>query len=158
MQPQPLATYRAKRRFGVTAEPRGRARLKKGGNSFVVQQHDATRMHYDFRLEIDGVMVSWAVPKGPSLDPADKRLAVQTEDHPVEYNDFEGSIPHGEYGGGPVIIWDRGQWTPEGDPAAALRKGHLSFSLDGEKLQGARPGRAAGHAHRHAARRRGLGL
>ncbi len=133
---QPLATYRAKRNFAITAEPQGKRPPARGGNAFVIQQHDATRMHYDFRLEIAGVMVSWAVPKGPSLDPADKRLAVQTEDHPVEYNTFEGIIPQGEYGGGPVIVWDRGSWLPEGDPAQGLRKGRLTFALEGEKLQG----------------------
>jgi len=133
--PRALALYNAKRNFGVSAEPRGE-KAKSAGHSFVIQQHDATRMHYDFRLELDGVLLSWAVPKGPSLDPSDKRLAVQTEDHPVSYKNFEGNIPEGEYGGGPVIVWDRGTWTPEGDARAALKKGHLTFTLDGEKLQG----------------------
>jgi bifunctional non-homologous end joining protein LigD len=103
---------------------------------FVIQKHDATRLHYDFRLEIDGVLKSWAIPKGPSLDPADKRLAMQTEDHPLEYGSFEGIIPKGEYGGGPVLVWDRGTWTPVGDPASRLRAGELTFRLKGVKLQG----------------------
>ncbi|HEY1075560.1 MAG TPA: DNA polymerase ligase N-terminal domain-containing protein, partial [Fontimonas sp.] len=130
-----LGLYNAKRNFGRTSEPKG-ARARGKGWSYVIQQHDATRMHYDFRLELDGVLLSWAVPKGPSLDPKDKRLAVQTEDHPVTYRHFEGNIPHGEYGGGPVIVWDRGTWTPDGDPRAAMKKGHLRFTLDGDKLQG----------------------
>jgi bifunctional non-homologous end joining protein LigD len=130
-----LETYNAKRRFDRTREPRGRV-AKATGHRFVVQQHDATRMHYDFRLELDGVLLSWAVPKGPSLSPAVKRLAVQTENHPVSYRDFEGEIPAGEYGGGTVIVWDRGRWEPEGDPREGLDQGQLSFRLDGEKLQG----------------------
>lgn len=135
-----LDAYNAKRRFDRTREPRGRRSVRKASTRkmyrFVVQQHDATSMHYDFRLELDGVLLSWAVPKGPSLSPQVKRLAVQTEDHPVSYRNFEGEIPHGEYGGGTVIVWDRGRWTPEGDPHESLRRGHLSFTLDGEKLQG----------------------
>lgn len=134
--PAALKRYNEKRRFDVTSEPRGEAAARSRGDAFVVQQHDATRMHYDFRLELDGVLLSWAVPKGPSLSPDDKRLAVQTEDHPVAYRNFEGNIPHGEYGGGPVIVWDRGRWKPDGDARAALKKGHLTFSLDGEKLKG----------------------
>ncbi|MGE0039457.1 MAG: DNA ligase D [Xanthobacteraceae bacterium] len=130
-----LETYRKKRRFDVTPEPRGRARRAKG-HSFVVQKHAARRLHYDFRLELDGVMKSWAVTKGPSLDPGEKRLAIETEDHPIDYNDFEGTIPEGQYGGGTVMIWDRGAWFPEGDPHKGLQKGHLSFRLDGEKLTG----------------------
>ena len=102
----------------------------------MIQQHDATRMHWDFRLEIDGVLVSWAVPKGPSLDPSQRRLAVQTEDHPIEYGTFEGVIPPGHYGAGPVLLWDRGHYLPEGDPAEGLRKGRLTFALAGEKLRG----------------------
>lgn len=130
-----LKTYHAKRRFGVTAEPKGKV-AKKRGHAFVIQKHDATRLHYDLRLELDGVMKSWAVTRGPSLVPGEKRLAVQVEDHPVEYNTFEGTIPEGEYGGGTVMIWDRGTWTPEIDPHKGLAKGHLSFTLDGKKLHG----------------------
>src|SRR5579884_12842 len=130
-----LKTYHAKRDFGITAEPRGRV-ARRHGNSFVIQKHAATRLHYDFRLELDGVMKSWAVTRGPSLDPGEKRLAVHVEDHPIEYNTFEGTIPAGEYGGGTVMIWDRGQWHPEGDPHKAYAKGHLVFDLEGEKLHG----------------------
>jgi bifunctional non-homologous end joining protein LigD len=130
-----LQVYRKKRKFDVTAEPRGR-QLRAKGNRFVIQKHDASRLHYDFRLELDGVMKSWAVTRGPSLNPADKRLAVQTEDHPIEYNSFEGTIPKGQYGGGTVMIWDRGTWIPESDPHKAYAKGHLAFELDGEKLHG----------------------
>ncbi len=130
-----LDVYRKKRKFGVTPEPRGR-REKRGGNRYVIQKHAARRLHYDLRLELDGVMKSWAVTRGPSLDPGEKRLAVHVEDHPVEYNTFEGTIPQGEYGGGTVMIWDRGRWTPEGDPHQGLAKGHLTFDLDGEKLHG----------------------
>jgi bifunctional non-homologous end joining protein LigD len=130
-----LRTYQAKRRFGVTTEPKGK--IARGrGNAFVIQKHAARRLHYDLRLELDGVMKSWAVTRGPSLVPGEKRLAVQVEDHPIAYNKFEGTIPHGEYGGGTVMIWDRGRWKPEGDPYNGLAKGHLSFSLDGEKLSG----------------------
>src|SRR5262245_7186974 len=130
-----LDVYRKKRKFGVTPEPRGRtARVK--GNHYVIQKHAATRLHYDLRLEHNGVMKSWAVTRGPSLVPGEKRLAVETEDHPVEYNAFEGTIPKGEYGGGTVMIWDRGTWTPEQDPERGLKKGHLDFSLEGEKLRG----------------------
>src|ERR1044071_4628037 len=131
-----LQKYRAKRDFKKTAEPRGAARVKKGSR-FVIQKHAATRLHYDLRLEVDGVMKSWAVTRGPSLDPGEKRLAVHVEDHPIEYNTFEGTIPQGEYGGGTVMIWDRGTWLPEGDPHRGLQKGHLSFAVDGEKLHGA---------------------
>ncbi|HYV18878.1 MAG TPA: DNA ligase D [Verrucomicrobiae bacterium] len=133
-----LRTYRRKRRFARTPEPRGRPRprRRRGGLAYVIQKHDATRLHFDFRLELDGVMKSWAIPKGPSLDPKVRRLAVHVEDHPIEYNRFEGVIPKGEYGGGPVIIWDRGTWTPEGDARAAYLRGSLKFRLDGEKLQG----------------------
>jgi len=135
----PLETYRKKRRFTVTPEPRGgrspRRRPRK--LAFVVQKHRATALHHDFRLEWKGVMKSWAVPKGPSLDPSVKRLAMPTEDHPIEYNKFEGVIPEGEYGGGTVMIWDRGTWTPEvPDVDEALAKGELKFRLDGEKLKG----------------------
>jgi bifunctional non-homologous end joining protein LigD len=130
-----LKTYRAKRRFAVTAEPKGKIKRKRG-NAFVIQKHAARRLHYDLRLELDGVMKSWAVTRGPSLIPGDKRLAVQVEDHPIAYNKFEGTIPQGEYGGGTVMIWDRGRWRPEIDPHKGLAKGHLSFTLDGEKLHG----------------------
>jgi bifunctional non-homologous end joining protein LigD len=131
-----LQAYHAKRKFGVTPEPRGREKRRKG-NAFVIQKHAASRLHYDLRLEHDGVMKSWAVTRGPSLVPGEKRLAVRVEDHPIEYNTFEGIIPQGQYGGGTVMIWDRGTWEPEGDPARGLEKGHLDFTLDGKKLHGA---------------------
>ena len=134
-----LETYNRKRDFSKTTEPRGRAGRKKiavSGNSYVIQKHDARRLHYDFRLELDGVLKSWAVTKGPSLIAGEKRLAVQTEDHPLEYGDFEGTIPKGEYGGGTVIVWDKGSWTPLGDPHKGLAKGHLEFELHGKKLGG----------------------
>jgi bifunctional non-homologous end joining protein LigD len=130
-----LATYNEKRNFGITSEPRGR-KAKAGGFSFVVQKHAATRLHYDFRLELDGVLKSWAITRGPSLVPGEKRLAVQTEDHPLDYGDFEGNIPKGQYGGGAVLVWDRGTWAPEGDPHKGLAKGHLDFTLEGTKLEG----------------------
>ena len=133
-----LEEYRKKRRFNVTAEPKGKApRRRVRKLAFVIQKHRATALHYDFRLEWNGVMLSWAVPKGPSLDPSVKRLAMQVEDHPIEYNKFEGIIPEGEYGGGTVMIWDKGTWTPESeDVDAALKKGELKLRLDGEKLKG----------------------
>ena len=131
-----LKTYRGKRRFGVTAEPKGKV-VRKRGHAYVIQKHDATRLHYDLRLELDGVMKSWAVTRGPSLVPREKRLAVEVEDHPIDYNTFEGTIPKGEYGGGTVMVWDRGSWQPEGDPHRGLKKGHLAFTLDGAKLHGA---------------------
>src|SRR5437879_8014062 len=135
-----LAEYRRKRRFAVTPEPAGATRPGRRGAktlAFVVQKHSATRLHYDFRLEWKWVLLSWAVPKGPSLDPSVKRLAVQVEDHPLEYAKFEGIIPRGEYGGGTVMIWDRGTWTPEvPDVHAALAKGELKFALHGKKLRG----------------------
>jgi len=132
-----LEEYRRKRDFKKTPEPRGRkARSKAVERRFVVQKHAARRLHYDFRLELDGVLKSWAVPKGPSLVPAEKRLAAQTEDHPLDYADFEGVIPKGEYGGGTVVVWDRGYWTPIGDPHAGLEKGDLTFDLAGDKLRG----------------------
>jgi bifunctional non-homologous end joining protein LigD len=131
-----LKVYRKKRDFAATPEPSGRRKPRSKGRSFVIQKHAATRLHYDFRLEHDGVLVSWAVPKGPSLDPSEKRLAVHVEDHPLEYGGFEGVIPTGHYGGGPVLIWDRGTWTPHGDPGEGIEKGKLSFDLDGERLQG----------------------
>jgi bifunctional non-homologous end joining protein LigD len=130
-----LRAYRQKRKFGVTPEPRGH-RGRPGGQRFVVQKHAARRLHYDLRLELDGVMKSWAVTRGPSLVPGEKRLAVEVEDHPIEYNRFEGTIPKGEYGGGTVLIWDRGRWIPEGDPRKGLAKGQLDFELQGEKLKG----------------------
>src|SRR5688500_20409219 len=115
--PKGLDTYREKRDFGRTPEPAGKVRARdEGPLLFVVQKHDATRLHYDFRLEWDGVLKSWAVPKGPSMNPKDRRLAVRTEDHPLEYGEFEGVIPEGEYGGGPVVVWDRGGWVPLEDP------------------------------------------
>jgi bifunctional non-homologous end joining protein LigD len=130
-----LAEYNRKRDFHVTAEPSGRLGRTRG-HSFVIQKHAATRLHYDFRLELDGVLKSWAVPKGPSFDPSVKRLAVQVEDHPLSYASFEGTIPKGEYGGGSVLVWDRGTWEPEGDPHEGLTKGRLRFALHGEKLRG----------------------
>ncbi|HEY7512669.1 MAG TPA: DNA polymerase ligase N-terminal domain-containing protein, partial [Vicinamibacteria bacterium] len=117
-----LREYYAKRDFGKTPEPRGKEH-KRQGFSFCVQKHAATRLHYDFRLELDGVLLSWAVPKGPSYDPADKRLAMQTEDHPLEYGGFEGIIPKGEYGGGTVVLWDRGRWEPLEEPHKAYHSG-----------------------------------
>jgi bifunctional non-homologous end joining protein LigD len=130
-----LQEYKRKRNFSVTSEPAGQVQAAPG-SSFVIQKHAATRLHYDFRLEMEGVLRSWAVPKGPSLDPGEKRLAVHVEDHPLEYGDFEGIIPKGQYGGGTVLLWDRGTWIPEGDPVKAYRKGHLKFRLQGEKLHG----------------------
>ena len=144
-----LEEYKRKRRFEETPEPPPKV-AKKTGNRFVVQKHDATRLHYDFRLEMEGVLKSWAVPKGPSLDPADKRLAMQVEDHPVSYFDFEGNIPENNYGAGTVIVWDVGTWQPlspvqvngkyvpgtEAEAAAMLAKGDLKFRLNGERLKG----------------------
>lgn len=130
-----LEVYRRKRDFKKTPEPSGR-KTRKGGNSFVIQKHAARRLHYDFRLEMDGVLKSWAVTRGPSLVPSDKRLAVHVEDHPLEYGGFEGTIPQGEYGGGTVILWDRGTWTSLNDAHTGYAKGHLEFELNGEKLQG----------------------
>lgn len=133
-----LADYNRKRRFDVTPEPAGKVgNAKSNVLEFVIQKHRASRLHYDFRLEHDGVMLSWAVPKGPSLDPSTKRLAMQTEDHPIEYNRFEGVIPEGEYGAGTVMIWDYGTWEPEvEDVGRALAKGDLKFTLHGKKLTG----------------------
>ncbi len=134
-----LKTYRAKRDFEVSAEPSGAAAVAPAARlRFIVQKHDATRLHFDFRLEADGVFKSWAVTRGPSLDPHQRRLAVEVEDHPLAYGDFEGTIPKGQYGGGAVMLWDRGYWTPEDGmtPAASFAKGHLSFTLDGERMKG----------------------
>ena len=133
-----LDRYREMRDFSITPEPRGKKTVaRKKALRYYIQRHAATRLHYDFRLELEGVLKSWAVPKGPSLDPADKRLAVQTEDHPLDYGEFEGVIPEKQYGAGEVLLWDRGTWTPEErDPLEALRKGRLHFRLDGEKLHG----------------------
>jgi bifunctional non-homologous end joining protein LigD len=130
-----LQVYHKKRQFNETPEPRGKVKRGKG-DEFVIQKHAARRLHYDLRLELDGVMKSWAVTRGPSLVPGEKRLAVQVEDHPIEYNTFEGTIPEGQYGGGTVMIWDRGRWHPEGDPEKGLKKGHLAFRLEGKKLHG----------------------
>jgi bifunctional non-homologous end joining protein LigD len=134
-----LSTYKAKRDFETTQEPSGRLDVKPSNRlRFVIQKHDATRLHYDLRLELDGVFKSWAVTKGPSLDPHDKRLAVEVEDHPLDYGDFEGTIPKGQYGGGTVMLWDRGYWEPEGKGSIEqqLRKGDLKFQLDGKRLKG----------------------
>ena len=138
MADDPLARYNAKRDFTKTAEPAGDF-APGNGHSFMVQKHDATRLHWDFRLEMDGVLKSWAVTRGPSLDPGEKRLAVRTEDHPLGYATFEGTIPKGEYGGGTVMLWDRGSWTPHPgkDPRKTLAEGHLHFTLDGERMKGA---------------------
>ncbi|MBP2557590.1 bifunctional non-homologous end joining protein LigD [Neorhizobium galegae] len=130
-----LETYNQKRNFKASPEPRGR-KAKASGNSFVIQKHDATRLHYDFRLEMDGVLKSWAVTRGPSFVPGEKRLAVHVEDHPLDYGGFEGMIPKGNYGAGAVMLWDRGTWEPIGDPHKAYKKGHMEFELKGEKLEG----------------------
>jgi bifunctional non-homologous end joining protein LigD len=134
--PDKLSAYQAKRNFHLTPEPRGEIVLPADRLRFVVQKHDARKLHYDFRLELDGTLKSWAVPKGPSLDPSEKRLAVQVEDHPLDYIDFEGDIPEHQYGAGHVDVWDIGFWEPQGDPSAGYRAGKLKFHLDGEKLQG----------------------
>jgi bifunctional non-homologous end joining protein LigD len=133
-----LQEYRKKRDFEVTAEPKGNRRpTSKKKLLFVVQKHQASHLHYDFRLEWQGVLLSWAIPKGPSLDPSVKRLAAQVEDHPIEYAEFEGVIPEGEYGGGTVMLWDYGTWTPEvADVSGGLLAGELKFSLYGKKLKG----------------------
>src|SRR3954467_12706611 len=140
-----LKEYKRKRNFRKTSEPQGGDPKALPGLQFVIQKHAASRLHYDFRLEYDGTLKSWAVPKGPSLDPTVKSLAVQVEDHPLDYATFEGVIPQGEYGGGTgmvwdgggtVMVWDRGTWEPEVDPGSGLKHGKLKFSLHGEKLHG----------------------
>ncbi|TIR89819.1 MAG: ATP-dependent DNA ligase, partial [Mesorhizobium sp.] len=134
-----LEQYHAKRDFRKTSEPAGQLAPSKktdAGGIFVVQKHAATRLHYDFRLEHDGVLWSWAVTRGPSLDPHERRLAVHVEDHPIDYASFEGTIPKGEYGGGSVLVWDEGRWIPDGDPAKGMKKGHIDFELEGQKLNG----------------------
>jgi bifunctional non-homologous end joining protein LigD len=133
-----LTEYKKKRKFDKTPEPGPKEKRTRTGRMFVVQKHRATQLHYDFRLEADGVLKSWAVPKGPSLDPSVRRLAMQVEDHPVDYAKFEGVIPVGEYGGGTVMVWDYGTYKPEetDDVSTALRKGELKFSLNGKKLKG----------------------
>jgi len=136
----PLNEYRKKRDFKVTPEPSGNGSARKSKSKrlrYVIQKHRASQLHYDFRLELNEVMLSWAVPKGPSLDTSVKQLAMQVEDHPIDYSDFEGVIPTGEYGGGTVMIWDTGYWMPESpDVDAALKKGDLKFTLHGKKLKG----------------------
>jgi bifunctional non-homologous end joining protein LigD len=141
MDKMPLKEYREKRDFRVSPEPSGLASKKQSKRSrsriYVVQKHQASRLHYDFRLEHNGVLLSWAVPKGPSLDPSVKRLAIQVEDHPLEYAQFEGVIPDGQYGAGAVMVWDIGTWRPEQDDVAdAIKKGELKFTLRGKKLRG----------------------
>src|SRR5579864_261918 len=134
-----LSRYQSKRDFSKTAEPSGDTTVASSQQlRFVIQKHAATRLHYDFRLEYDGVFKSWAVTRGPSLDPRQKRLAVEVEDHPLEYGDFEGTIPKGQYGGGTVQLWDRGYWKPQGDksPQQALADGDLKFELEGARLHG----------------------
>ncbi len=140
-----LTLYKKKRNFGATPEPEGKTKDQKNALVFVVQQHHASHLHYDFRLEMEGVLKSWAVPKGPSMNPQDKRLAMMVEDHPYDYKDFEGNIPEGNYGGGNVIVWDNGTYhQPQPDNKekdekallAALHKGHLNFILKGKKLKG----------------------
>ncbi len=139
MAVQTLKEYWAKRDFKKTREPSGkspRPKSKASGGIFVIHKHAATRLHYDLRLEHDGVLWSWAVTRGPSLDPAEKRLAVHVEDHPYDYAGFEGEIPKGEYGAGAVIVWDEGTWVPKHDPAKMMKKGHIDFELKGSKLNG----------------------
>src|SRR5262249_42040882 len=138
--PLPLDVYRRKRNFKRTPEPAGeQAPRREHGLFFCVQKHAARRLHYDFRLELDGVLKSWAVPKGPSFDPHEKRLAVHVEDHPLDYGTFEGTIPPGQYGAGSVVLWDRGEWIPREDPHEGYRTGKLKFDLVGQKLRGGGP-------------------
>ena len=131
-----LAPYRRKRDFEKTPEPHQVGRASRGAHAFVIQKHHARQLHYDFRLELDGTLKSWAVPKGPCLDPSVKRMAVHVEDHPVSYADFEGTIPPRQYGAGTVIVWDRGEWEAEGDARRGLAEGKLKFELHGDKLRG----------------------
>ncbi len=134
-----LDRYDAKRDFSITPEPSGKTNRSRRSDkplSFVIQKHWARRLHYDFRLELDGVLLSWAVPKGPSFDPSEKRIAIHVEDHPLDYATFEGDIPHGQYGAGSVIVWDRGTWEPIGDPRQGMVDGKILFELHGHKLAG----------------------
>ena len=131
-----LATYRAKRDFTKTGEPSGEKALEVAGHAYLIQKHAASRLHYDFRLELGGVLKSWAVTRGPSLNPEDKRLAVHVEDHPLDYGSFEGTIPQGQYGGGTVMLWDHGTWEPIGNPDRDLARGNLTFNLHGKRLKG----------------------
>lgn len=131
-----LQRYHLKRDFDVTPEPQGSVARSTGKLRFVVQKHAATSLHYDFRLEMDGVLKSWAIPKEPVADPAHKRLAIRTEDHPLEYASFEGDIPEDQHGGGHVDLWDEGTWIPEGSPITGYRRGHLKFELKGRRLKG----------------------
>ena len=135
-----LKTYHKKRDFKLTKEPSEKSKKKINSNKknliFVIQEHHASHLHYDFRLELDGVLKSWAVPKGPSMKPSDKRLAVEVEDHPLDYAKFHGKIPEGEYGGGEVYIWDKGTWSEKKDAHTGLKRGKLEFSLKGKKLNG----------------------
>src|ERR1700733_985791 len=131
-----LTKYRAKRDFSQTAEPSGNKAASAAGHCYLIQKHAASRLHYDFRLELDGVLKSWAVTKGPSLNPEDKRLAVPVEDHPLDYGSFEGTIPQGQYGGGTVMLWDEGTWEPLGNPERDLKRGNLTFNLHGKRLKG----------------------
>lgn len=131
-----LKPYQEMRDFDLTSEPKAKKKSHASGHIYVVQKHQASHLHYDFRLEFNGVLKSWAIPKGPSLDPADKRLAVEVEDHPLDYANFEGTIPEGEYGAGTVEIWDKGEWFPEGDVKESLKAGKLVFELKGKKLSG----------------------
>jgi bifunctional non-homologous end joining protein LigD len=133
---EPLKEYQQKRRFTKTTEPAPKKKSSCSGKLFVVQKHRASHLHYDFRLERDGVLKSWAVPKGPSLDPAVRRLAMAVEDHPIDYADFEGIIPEGEYGGGTVMVWDRGTYIPENQMTSDFERGQLKFTLQGVKLKG----------------------
>src|SRR5689334_3680317 len=129
-----LQKYWQKRDFDITPEPRGKITKSAKALSYFIQRHHATRLHYDFRLELNGTLKSWAVPKGPSLNPSDKRLAVHVEDHPLSYGTFEGKIPVGQYGAGDVVLWDKGEWLPIGDAEKGYREGNLKFELQGEKL------------------------